>query len=212
MDGMKRLSAFLGEINKDIYAELPAEPHVSITAQTIPHLFSLGYVKQGDRVLDVGCGQGQALQLFAELGAEPTGVTFGEDAVICRQKGLDIAEMDLSFLDFADASFDYIWCRHSLEHSIFPLFTLAEFFRLLGPNGGVYVEVPASETACRHEQNPNHYSVLGKTMWLSLFQKAGLELVGTNELKFTAPIGEDVYWVFLLKKPDLQTSGSPPAR
>ena len=39
--------------------------------------------------------------------------------------------MDQSFLDFADDYFDFVWCRHCLEHSIFPYFTLQEIYRVI---------------------------------------------------------------------------------
>ena len=75
-----------------------------------------------------------------------------------------MVEADFAFLDFPDAAFDLVWCRHALEHSAFPLFTLTEIYRVLRPKGLVYVEALAPETACHHERNPNHYSVLGKDM------------------------------------------------
>ena len=82
-------------------------------------------------------------------------------------------------LPIADASIDFIWCRHALEHSPYPLFTLFEFHRVLKPNGQVFIEVPApgNERAYIHEFNPNHYSILGDRMWQGLFIKANFELV-----------------------------------
>jgi hypothetical protein len=61
--------------------------------------------------------------------------------------------------------------------------------------------VPAPDTSCRHQQNANHYSVLGKTMWQSLFERAGLSLVKAIDLNFVVPAGQDTYWGFLLRAP-----------
>lgn len=63
---------------------------------------------------------------------------------------------DMSFLPVADGSFDAAWCRHVLEHSPFPYFTLSEMHRILRDDGPIYLEVPAPDTACHHERNPNH--------------------------------------------------------
>ena len=139
---------------------------------------------------------------FKKRGIAAQGITLGGDVAVCRDQGFDVTEMDMSDLDFEDGSFDFIWCRHALEHSIFPMFTLSEFNRLLTAGGGVYVEVPAPETTAKHESNPNHYSVMGKTMWQHLFTRAGFEQVWANDINIPLAIGPDVYWGFLLKRKD----------
>ncbi|KAF0112789.1 MAG: type 11 methyltransferase [Rhodospirillaceae bacterium] len=149
-------------------------------------------------MLDIGCGQGLALGLFRDAGHDVVGLTLGADAAVCRSKGLPVLETDFAFLDFPNATFDLVWCRHALEHSAFPLFTLAEIHRVLRPQGLVYVEVPAPDTACHHERNPNHYSVLSKDMWLSLFGKAGFDVLAAFDVNLSVPAGPDVYFSFLL--------------
>ena len=108
--------------------------------------------------------------------------------------------MDQSYLDFPDESFDLVWCRHALEHSAAPYFTLAGFHRVLARGGTLYVEVPAPDTACKHETNPNHYSVLGRSAWISLMQRAGFDVVDTAVIDFAVPAGPDTYWGFILRK------------
>jgi Methylase involved in ubiquinone/menaquinone biosynthesis len=155
----------------------------------------------GASVLDVGCGQGAALELFTALGLNAIGVTLGPDVEICRRKGFDVFEMDQNFMDFPDSSFDLLWCRHVLEHSIAPLFTLFEYRRVTKPGGLVYVEVPAPDTSAHHQRNPNHYSVLPMSSWLSLFARAGFTVEHANELRFTVRCGPDIYWSSLLRCP-----------
>ena len=82
--------------------------------------------------------------------------------------------MDQSFLEFADNYFDFVWCRHCLEHSIFPYFTLQEISRVIKPEGYLYIEVPVPDTSCQNQTNKNNYSVLGKSMWLDLIKRSGL--------------------------------------
>lgn len=96
----------------------------------------------------------------------------------------------------------HIWARHSLEHVINPFETLLAFKRLLDIGGGgyVYIEVPAPDTACEHENNPNHYSVLGDKMWKSLFEKAGLPLYCFGHLDLGTIAGPDKYFWYILKK------------
>lgn len=202
MEKYTRLDAFLKARLADIYPEPESDLHVRITGMAIDHLASAYGVGAGWRVLDAGCGQGLALKKFRDLGIEPVGLTFGEDLEVCRADGFEVHEMDQSFLDFAPGSFDLVWSRHCLEHSIFPYFTLSEFFRVLKPGGLAYVEVPAPDTAGAHETNPNHYSVIGRTMWLELFRRTGYVVEETRDIGFAITPGQELYLAFFLRKPD----------
>ncbi|HEX6508017.1 MAG TPA: class I SAM-dependent methyltransferase [Chloroflexota bacterium] len=198
---VQKLEEFLDKIAGDIYPEPPSEPHVSITDQMIDFLADK-YLAPHSRILDIGCGQGQALLRFASKGHSPLGINLNQvDLATCRQKGLDVLEMDESFLDLPDEEFDLVWCRHCLEHSVFPYFTLDGFYRVLKSQGHLYVEVPAPDTSSRHQTNRNHYSVLGKSMWLDLMARIGFTLAEQLDLTFTIPAGPDMYWAFILQKP-----------
>jgi SAM-dependent methyltransferase len=139
------------------------------------------------------------MRRFCAEGLVATGIALGEDVLVCQREGLDVREMDQSFLEFEDNSFDVVWRRHALEHSVFPYFTLSGFRRVLNPAGILYIEVPAPDTSCHHEKNLNHYSVLGKSMWLSLFERAGFVLEEELDVNFTVPAGPDLYWCFFLR-------------
>jgi ubiquinone/menaquinone biosynthesis C-methylase UbiE len=196
----RRLDAFLRRLRGDIYPELPSPVHSAITRQMFEVLQSHYPQAPGARVLDVGCGQGVALEVFRDAGLDPLGVTLGPDVEVCREKGFDVREMDFSFLDFPDASFDLVWCRHAIEHSVFPFFTLSELHRILKPGGVLYLEVPAPDTACRHQTNRNHYSVLGKSMWIELLQRVGFPELRVRDLNFSTGAGPDTYWAFMQRK------------
>jgi SAM-dependent methyltransferase len=197
-----RFGAFLDRIKSETYPEPPSDLHTSITAQMLDYLCGRFPVRAGARVLDVGCGQGLAMKLFLERGFTPEGIALNStDVQACTAQGYRVREMDQSFLDFPDCSFDLVWCRHCLEHSVFPFFSLAGFHRVLEPGGWMYVEVPAPDTSCLHQTNPNHYSVLGKTMWLSLLQRAGFLVKDTLDINFTVTAGPDTYWAFVAQRP-----------
>lgn len=196
--GYQRLKDFIAARHADIYPEPEAAHAAEITRRVMEHLLTLPQVRPGASVLDIGCGAGLALELFTAAGLDATGITLGPEAQVCRDKGLKVIEMDLAFLDLPEASFDVVWCRHALEHSLFPLFTLAEIHRVMRPGGLLYVEVPAPDTSCRHETNPNHYSVFGKSAWLSLFAKAGFTLRNDIDMSYTVPAGPDLCWGFVL--------------
>lgn len=195
-----RLERFLERLGADVYPEPTSTLHRQITARMLERVLARWPLPEGARVLDVGCGQGVALELFAARGLEAVGIALGEDVRVCRERGFDVREMNMSFLDFPAASFDLVWCRHALEHSVFPLFTLSEMHRILRPGGVLYVEVPAPDTACRHESNRNHYSVLGRRMWRSLIERSGFVDLEAVDLSFVTGVGPDTYFAFLQRK------------
>ncbi|MFN8582017.1 MAG: class I SAM-dependent methyltransferase [Gemmatimonadaceae bacterium] len=196
-----KLERFLDKIKSETYPEFPSDLHDKITALVMERVFGHIKLPKGASVLDVGCGQGVALKHFVSMGLQATGITLNPtDVAECTKQGYQVFEMDQSFLDFPDASFDLVWCRHCLEHSIFPYLTLSEFNRVLKPKGWLYIEVPAPDTACQHQTNRNHYSVLGKSMLGSLIERSGFEIVDVADINFAVQAGPDVYWSFLQRK------------
>jgi SAM-dependent methyltransferase len=197
----ERLDRFIKKrIAEDVYPEPPDWFHTKITKEMIDRLNQV-YPLLGKKVLDCGCGQGPALEIFRDLGATPIGTTFGEDYQECKNKGFEVYEMDQSFLDFEKETFDLVWCRHALEHSLMPLFTLSGFYDVLKRGGWLYVEVPAPDTSCKHEENKNHYSCFSKNAWLSLFQRSGFDLLNSMDIDFkTVSGGTDTYHAFFLRK------------
>jgi SAM-dependent methyltransferase len=200
MRDYSRFDCFLNDRAGDVYPEVPSEPHLSITQSTIEDLHRDGLIGRDQRVLDVGCGQGIALEIFRQFGLRAVGVTLGPDFATCRAKGFEVYQMDQNFMDFADDEFDFLWCRHVLEHSVAPLFTLAEYHRVTKPDGLVYIEVPAPDTSAHHENNPNHYSVFPASSWLALFSRVGFALERSIAINFTVPCGPDTYWSYLLRR------------
>ncbi len=195
-----RLEAFLDRIAQDVYPEPPSGGHEEISRRAWERVRAAAALAPGARVLDVGCGQGVGLAGFRKDGLNAVGVTLSEeDLSACDRLGHDARRMDQSFLEFSPGEFALVWCRHCLEHSIAPYFTLAEFRRVLVPGGILYVEVPAPDTSCRHEWNPNHYSVLGQSAWLALLTRAGFTVLDAFHINHETGTGPDVYLGFICR-------------
>lgn len=199
---LSRLVSFVDRIESETYPEAKSFIHSEITSKVLDTLLPRYQVRQTSRILDVGCGQGPALDIFRDKGYLSTiGITLNEEDVrICRDNGHNVVKMDQSFLEFSDGEFDFVWARHVIEHSIFPYFTLMEFSRVMSPQGILYLEVPAPETSCHHERNPNHYSVFGRSAWASLLGRCGFTVQEETKFAFTTGMGPDEYWGFTCSK------------
>jgi SAM-dependent methyltransferase len=193
-----RLAEFMARIASETYPEPCTDMHSYITKLVLDGL--IPQLPPEAHVLDVGCGQGPALRIFRERGINAVGIALNEEDVqACTANGHNVIRMDQNDLDFPDDGFDLVWARHVLEHSIAPFWTLSEFHRVLKPGGILYVEVPAPETACCHETNKNHYSVLGVRAWLCLLQRF-FEVEDPKGVKFQTMAGPDEYYSFIARK------------
>lgn len=167
MRDYQRFDRHLNAVLQDIYAQ-PADAghtewgeHVVRTICNIPHGMKT--------VLDVGCGQGFLSSVFTEIGLKWTGVTVGEDYSICKRRGLNVVNSDMTFLPFEDKSYDMVFARHVLEHSPFPVLTLMEWKRVC--SGYLVLVAPAPDYWGVRGQN--HYSVLWYEQLEWLLLRAG---------------------------------------
>lgn len=102
------------------------------------------HVQTGNRVLDVGCGDGRLAPLIRERGAVYAGVDVSESAVrLCREKGLDVRQCDTTQIwPFPDDAFDAVTIFEVLEHLFRPDLCLAEARRVVRDGGLVIGSVP----------------------------------------------------------------------
>jgi SAM-dependent methyltransferase len=212
MTRLEKIEKFLRLVESQVYSE-PEEGnfHTKLIEDLVPKIVDPLRLPHDAVILDVGCGQGTFINAMRMRGYNNvTGITLSpDDAEACRRRGFRVLQMDLSFLDCADESVDFIWCRHALEHSPFPYLTLWEYHRVLKQGGRLYVEVPAPDNDRLHEYNVNHYSILGITMWKALFQRSGFVPLLLTETRFNLTFPgqsksvQEHYYVCLIQKQGL---------
>lgn len=191
-----------------VYSEPDTVIHTMVMDNVIPKIVQDAQLTAERRILDVGCGRGYGMMKFAELGCTNIeGITLSEDdAQASRDRGFTCTEQDMSFTGFEDESFDFLFVRHALEHSPYPLLTLKEFHRLIRSGGSAYIEMPSPKCDRLLEAYDNHYSIMGPRQWTELFKRAGFDIPDAGEIKFKAsssdPVweGDEIYEWYLIRK------------
>ena len=173
-----------------IYDEGDSPFHKDLTRQVVETYVDPLELPKDSKILDLGCGPGYFLDEMKERGYEDVlGITLSPgDIKICEEKGHKTKGYDLSFLPqkegYYDESVDFIFLRHALEHSPYPIFSLMEYNRILKQGSKIYIEVPAPDNDRKHEFNLNHYSIFGHTQLAALLQRTGFSIDQFNNLEF----------------------------
>jgi SAM-dependent methyltransferase len=100
-------------------------------------------LKANKKILDLGCGTGEALFSYKKKGMEVHGVEIDKSACdYGNSYGLNIHYGTLEQAGFPDEYFAIVRSNHSLEHITNPWETLKEISRILKKNGYFFIGVP----------------------------------------------------------------------
>src|SRR5271167_4894062 len=111
--------------------------------------FLLGNVRKGERVLDVGCGEGRFAVELIRTGAEVVGLDVAAEPLRRareRHPELDLRQMAAEGAwPLEDASFDAVWAGEVIEHVADTAGWLSEARRVLRSGGSLIASTPAHE-------------------------------------------------------------------
>jgi 2-polyprenyl-3-methyl-5-hydroxy-6-metoxy-1,4-benzoquinol methylase len=110
--------------------------------------FLLERVAAGERVLDVGCGEGRFTSALTRAGAHAVGVDVAEEPLRrarVRDTALDVRLVPVDGeWELTDASFDVVWAGEVIEHIADTASWLSEVRRVLRPQGTLLLSTPAN--------------------------------------------------------------------
>jgi SAM-dependent methyltransferase len=151
-----------------VWAGLPDDPEPWAWGRRRALL--LGSVRQGERVLDLGCGAGRFVAALAAAGADPVGVELAGAALERARRNLPGADLRLvapdGSLPLAHGEVDVVWCSEVLEHVPDTVALLTEVRRVLRRDGRLLVTVPdhgrVRRTLIALARYETHYDPLGQ--------------------------------------------------
>lgn len=129
------------------WAELTAPLVAPVWGATL----TLARVTRGTRVLDVGCGSGEALSLARYRGADVAGIDPADGLIdIARNRlpNADIRRGEMEHLPFSESAFDAVLFINSIMYCDDRQSALREADRVLKPDGLIAVAVWGEEDRC----------------------------------------------------------------
>ena len=157
------------------------------------------YIRQTDRVLDIGSGGGEWLYLLKRKGVAATGLDPdpGYAAFARRELYVDILDGTVDDAEFAPQSFQVVTLFHVLEHLRDPLGALKKCLGWLSEGGYLVVEVPNLASPHQHPRKRFHqahlFGFVPATLSLAARKAGGYPLevrTGRFSRNITAIIGK----------------------
>ena len=178
-------------------------------------------IAPGNRVLDIGCGEGRhTIRACQESGAVCIGGDFGYDNLIATKgklefhEGLDdlscrnwaLSAMDITALPFRDNSFDVVICSEVLEHIPDDEKAVSELIRIVKPGQILAVSVPRAwpEWICwqlsdeYHNVNMGHVRIYSKKEITGKIRDKGPKYLGCH---YAHSIHSPYWWLKCLVGP-----------
>ena len=123
--------------------------------------FAAGYLRRGQRVLDIACGSGFGLRMLDAAGARTLGVDYDAGAlgdIRRRQPTARVVRADALRLPLPTGSVDLVVSFETIEHVADARGLVVELRRVLKPGGSLVLSTPNARFGPpeRHTNNPFH--------------------------------------------------------
>ena len=174
--------------------------------------------RSGQRLLDVGCGNGDFLANARDAGWDVVGVDPDPKAVAAaKQRGLDASVGSVELYAGEPGRFDAISLSHVLEHLHEPLPFIRAVHRLLKPGGVLFIDTPNIEGRgarrwgrnWRGLETPRHLVLFSRQGLVGMLQAGGFANI---ETKRRTTVRQSMYLASLRMQLGKSPDGGQPRR
>ena len=124
-----------------------SHPYTEYPKKLCHYLFQSFGLKSGMKMLEPGCGRGEFLSNFQDLGLNVYGVDITPEAKeFAETYPVELCDVENDSLPFSDNTFDVLYSKSFIEHLYYPERYLSEARRVLKPGGKLITLVPDWES------------------------------------------------------------------
>jgi len=162
--------------------------HNAFTAERYRRVIEGAALRDGDRVLDYGCGDGALIGVLhqqlrgrrCELhGFDPNALAVELAGAALASHGVD-ASIHASLESMPDAYFDRVLCTEVIEHASRPEDLLREIGRLLKPGGRLVMTTPIRLT--ERPEDPNHVREWFPDEFVQIFDPGAWQVIKHEQI------------------------------
>jgi len=120
----------------DVIYSAEKKPFTTYLKKLINQLVKRFNLNSNSSVLELGCGRGEFLNEFTNLGMKGFGVDLSNFAEnFCKNAEIKVADITKESLPYPDNFFDIVYSKSFIEHFYYPEELFKEAYRVLKPSG-----------------------------------------------------------------------------
>ncbi|WP_169703878.1 class I SAM-dependent methyltransferase [Candidatus Kuenenia stuttgartensis] len=131
---------------KVVYNE-KERPYTDYPEKLCSYLFKVFQMSPGMKFLEAGCGRGEFLNNFKNLGLDVSGIDISNEAPGFQPNlPVKVCDIEKDGIPYPDETFDIIYSKSLLEHFHYPERYMKEAYRILKSGGILLTLVPCWES------------------------------------------------------------------
>jgi SAM-dependent methyltransferase len=160
-------------------------PYSSYPSKLCGYLFETFTMTKGMKLLEVGCGRGEHLRGFKDLGLAVCGVDISKESADYQPDlPIRICDVEKSGIPYEGGYFDIVYSKSLIEHLHNPQAYLSESYRVLVPGGLLLTLVPDWEANYKiYFDDYTHQRPFSKVSLQDIYKASGFENVSVCKFR-----------------------------
>jgi len=183
-----------------IYSE-KRRPYTSYPSKLCKYIVENYFKPNYETLLDVGCGRGEHLREFQNLGYQVRGVDLSNEAKeLLKDVEVEIVDIEKELLPYENESFDVVFNKSLIEHLNNPENFMREASRVLKPGGRLVTMTPDWESVYKiFYEDYTHRTPFTKESLHDIHQIFGFKEVQVRKFK-QLPVLWEYPWLNIFSK------------